>query len=119
MFLSGAEKEEISDKFKLSTRQIDRILYKNSSVLKKALELTKDREKVNRIMFLKKQIRLSKKFDVDLEFSPLTLNEELKKELEGDNSIGRIGETRIIIIRPNEKAENGSQTITISRPLSI
>lgn len=70
-------------------------------------------------MFLKNQILMSKKYDVDQEFSPLTLNDELKKELEGQNFSGGVGETRIIIIRSNEKVDNGNQTITISRPLPI
>jgi len=122
MYLSGAEKEKISDRFKLSVRQIDRILYKNSSVLKRALELTRDQEKVNRIMFLKKQIRLSKKFGIDLEFSPLTLNDELKKELEGDSQNNKSGETRIIIIRDGNKTEtvarqDGVQQGEISGPV--
>ena len=120
MYLSCRPKQEIADKFKICLRTIDRILYKNSTVLKKSLELTKDEEKVKRIMFLKNQILMSKKYDVDLEFSPLTLNEELKKELEGDNTSVKVGDTHIIIIRPDANKEiNGNQAITISRPIPI
>lgn len=117
MYLSCHPKQKIVDKFNICLRTVDRILYKNSTVLKKSLELTKDEEKVKRIMFLKNQILMSKKYDVDQEFSPLTLNDELKKELEGQNFSGGVGETRIIIIRSNEKVDNGNQTIQIQRAL--
>jgi hypothetical protein len=112
MFINGSTREEISDKFKLSVRQIERILYKNSTVIKEALELTKDQEKVNRIMFLRKQIKLSKRYNVDLDLSPLTLNEELKKELEGNKLEYGSGETKIIIIRSGVESP---KEITINR----
>lgn len=115
MFLNLEEKSKIAEKFGITIRTVDRILYKNASVLKKALELTKDQEKVNRIMFLRKQMRLSKKYDIDLEFSPLTLNDELKKELEGNSPIGMGGETRIIIIRDGNKTETLSRQVPLQQ----
>jgi hypothetical protein len=44
-------------------------------------------EKVNRILFIKNQMRISKKIrdNVDLEYSPMTLMDDLKYELEGRN----------------------------------
>ncbi|HNX02865.1 MAG TPA: hypothetical protein PKM71_04300 [Candidatus Cloacimonas sp.] len=83
LLVQGKTKQEIADKVGLTIRTIDRIIYKNSTVLKNALELTKDHEKVNRILFIKNQMRISKKFDKDLEYSPMTLMEDLKEELEG------------------------------------
>jgi len=84
MLMRGITKQEIADNLGLSLRTVDRVIYKNSSVLKNAFELTKDLEKVNRILFIKNQIKISKKFDVDLEYSPMTLMDELKEELEGN-----------------------------------
>jgi hypothetical protein len=84
MLMRGTTKQEIADNLGLSLRTVDRVIYKNSSVLKNAFELTKDLEKVNRILFIKNQIKISKKFDVDLEYSPMTLMNELKEELEGN-----------------------------------
>jgi hypothetical protein len=121
MLLSGAEKEEISDKVGLSVRQIDRILYKNASVLKKALELTKDQEKVNKILWLKKQIRLSKKFDVDLELQPLTLMDELNKELD-ENRLGQSGNGNqrvVVIIQEKNGIQSNSREGQIPSRVSI
>jgi hypothetical protein len=121
MLLSGAEKEEISDKVGLSVRQIDRILYKNASVLKKALELTKDQEKVNKILWLKKQIRLSKKFDVDLELQPLTLMDELAKELD-ENRLGQSGNGNqrvVVIIQEKNGIQSNSREGQIPSRVSI
>jgi hypothetical protein len=83
LLVQGKSKEEIADKVKLSVRTIDRVIYKNATVLKNSLELTKDLEKVKRILFIQNQIRISKKFNIDLEYSPMTLMDELKEELEG------------------------------------
>lgn len=88
MLIQGQTKQEISDKVKLSIRQVERIIYKNSGVVKKAFEQTKDMEKVNRILFIKNQMKLSKKFDIDLEYSPMTLMGDLKEELEGTKATG-------------------------------
>jgi hypothetical protein len=121
MLLSGVEKQEIADKFILSVRQVDRILYKNSSVLKKALELTKDQEKVNKILWLKKQMRLSKKFDIDLELEPLTLMDELSKELD-ENKYGQSGSGNqrvVVIIQEKNGTEDKSQTGRIPSRVSI
>ena len=83
MLIKGHTKQEIADKVGLSVRQIERIVYKNAGVVKNALELSKDLEKVNRILFIKNQMKISKKFNIDLEYSPMTLMDDLKEELEG------------------------------------
>jgi hypothetical protein len=121
MLLSGAEKQEISDKVGLSVRQIDRILYKNASVLKKALELTKDQEKVNKILWLKKQIKLSKKFDIDLELAPLTLMDELAQELD-ENRLGQSGNGNqrvVVIIQEKNGIQSNSREGQIPSRVSI
>ena len=86
LLIAGKTKQEISDKIGLSLRTIDRVVYKNATVLKNVFELTKDMEKVNRILFIKNQIRISKKFNTDLEYSPMTLLGDLQNELEGTKS---------------------------------
>jgi hypothetical protein len=86
MLMRGSPKQEIADTLGLSLRTIDRVVYKNATVLKNSFELTKDLEKVNRILFIKNQIRISKKFNIDLEYSPMTLMEDLREELEGRDS---------------------------------
>lgn len=121
MLLSGAEKEEISDKFQLSVRQIDRILYRNASVLKKSLELTKDQEKVNKILWLKKQIKLSKKFDIDLELEPLTLMDELAQELD-ENRLGQPNNNNqrvVVIIQEKNGIQSNSGEGQIPSRVSI
>lgn len=121
MLLSGAEKEEISDKVGLSVRQIDRILYKNASVLKKALELTKDQEKVNKILWIKKQIRLSKKFDIDLGLEPLTLMDELARELD-ENRLGQLSNNNqkvVVIIQEKNGIPSNSREGQIPSRVSI
>ena len=73
------ELEQIGVKFGISGRQVSRILYKNASVLK----LDADWEKIERIQWLKKQIKLkgdSKKDTADLQIM-------LKEELEGAKPI--------------------------------
>jgi hypothetical protein len=93
LLVQGKSKEEIADKVKLSVRTIDRVIYKNATVLKNALELTKDLEKVKRILFIQNQIRMSKKFSIDLEYSPMTLMDDLRDELEGN----RIEQANVIV----------------------
>jgi len=118
----GWSTEKIAEKYKLSQRRIEQILYANHAFV----EFNKDWEKKKRIARLQQWIKEAPK----PESNALTLQQELRTELEGDEKSSGGGETKIIIIRPsdspvhlnengngNGRTENTAQTVSRSIPV--
>ncbi len=106
-------KEEISERFKISIRRVEQILFKNQHFV----EYNKDWEKKKRIQRLQGWLKNSKA----PEANALTLQQEIRAELEG-NAPGSGGkELQIIIVRDgvkdNGRAQNSSESV--SRSISI
>ena len=94
MYLEEHSTEEIAGRVKISSRQVNRILYKHRDVLKADI----DYEKTKRIHWLKRQIKLrgdTKKDSADL---MAQLHDEIEGNIKDKGQV--IGETRIIIVRP-------------------
>ena len=68
--------QEIADKFELSAKRIEQIIYTNADLVK----INKDQEKNMRILRLKKEIAQKKESKKDV----ADLMEQLRKEIEGD-----------------------------------
>jgi len=68
--------QEIADKFELSAKRIEQIIYTNADLVK----INKDQEKNMRILRLKKEIAQKKESKKDV----ADLMEQLRKEIEGE-----------------------------------
>ena len=71
--------QEIADKFELSAKRIEQIIYTNADLVK----INKDQEKNMRILRLKKEIAQKKESKKDV----ADLMEQLRKEIEGDKPL--------------------------------
>ena len=71
--------QEIADKFELSAKRIEQIIYINADLVK----INKDQEKNMRILRLKKEIAQKKESKKDV----ADLMEQLRKEIEGDKPL--------------------------------
>ena len=97
--------EKIAEKFNLSQRRIEQILYENHNFV----DYNKDWEKKKRIQRIQKWIEKAP----DPELNKLSLQQELRSELEGAQGTGGNGETKIIIIRPEDKAPHSNKRNSI------
>lgn len=118
----GMSSAQIGEKYHLTERRVNQILYDNHDFLK----LNQTKEKQRRINILNRLIE-SKKENSNRDI--LELLEAQRKEVEGDGSVSS-HETKIIIVRASEpsvhlngnghtngRAEDHSQTV--SRSLSV
>jgi len=109
---------QIGLRFGISAPRVQQIVYKNRHLIK----IDKEYEKLKRMAVLKRMLNkhpeeLGKK-------STLDIVEQMRVEVEGNKfEVSGAGETKIIIIRPNEKKEepNGPEigASTITRQISI
>lgn len=105
----GWTTEQIAEKFKLSQRRIEQILYANHAFV----DFSKDWEKKKRIARLQQWIKVAPK----PESNALTLQQELRAELEGDAQGGGGSGTKVIIIR--ESNGNKDQRGAVSGSVSV
>ena len=104
---------ELSEKFKLGERRILQILSKNHAFIK----VDKDWEKEKRINRLQRWIKYAPK----PEANALTLQQELRREIEGEEGGQKSGDSKIVIIYPpgfKKEELNESRTERISSVVS-
>lgn len=107
------EYSQIAEKFKLTERRILQILSANHAFIK----VDKEWEKEKRIARLEKWLKDSK--NKDTRKDPLEVQQELRKEIEGDKVEHSGSETKIIIIRDGNKTQELSGQFRIQQePIS-
>ena len=88
--------QEIADKFELSAKRIEQIIYTNADLVK----INKDQEKNMRILRLKKEIAQKKESKKDV----ADLMEQLRKEIEGDSGTNiNVGVTVMPLVKISGK----------------
>lgn len=102
---------QIADRFNLSERHIVRILSKNHAIVKRDKEWEKEK-RINRLGRILKQAKPTSKDEIDI-------MAEMRKEIEGDTKIITNGDTKIVIIYPqNQKELDEDRAKRISSVLS-
>ncbi len=102
---------QISQLVDVSERCVGRVVYKNRGVLK----LDREFEKSERTRWLKSQLNKSGDTNKD----SLDIMNELRKEIEGDTKIIANGDTKIVIVYPqNQKEADENRVKAISSVLS-